>query len=466
MVLKAFYAIFRLIRRMLLPVLILVVGTAGMVALVKSKPEVEPRQPEEKEWTVTAQPVAYTKVTPEIALFARVESPRTADLSASLSADVIEVKVFEGDFVSPDAPLIDLDRSEAELIVEQRTADVNELIFELEREALQYRNDQRASRREREILALVREDIKRARSLEERNLGSKSNLDQALREEQRQLLAIEQRTLAIEGYESRKKRLEATLSRARSGLARARLDLERTAVKAPFEGRITQVLVSPGDRVRPGDRLLTLFDTSALELRSQIPLRHLPQFNRATGQGVELDARATVDGRQIRARLHRLTAEVRRGSGGADALFRVVEGGDWLQLGRTLRLIADLPAVDRGIVLPRSALYGTDRVFVVDQGRMRGVRVERLGEVGLETRDSQILVSSPDLKAGDMVVVTQLPNAIDGLKLRVVDASGASLAIDSGEESSGEKPQGEGDDDRAGADPSTDPSTDPSKSDG
>lgn len=450
MVSKVFYATFRLIRRMLLPVLILVVGTAGMVALVKSKPEFEPRQPEEKEWTVMAEPVAFGRVTPEIALFARVESPRTADLSASLSADVMAVRVFEGDSVSLDAPLIDLDRSEAELIVDQRIADVDELVSELERETLRYRNDLRASKREKEILALLREDIKRARSLEERNLGSKSNLDQARREEQRQLLAIEQRTLAIEGYESRKKRLEASLSRARSGLARARLDLERAAVKAPFDGRITQVLVSPGDRVRPGDRLLTLFDRSALELRSQVPLRYLPQFNRAMERGVEMSARAVVDGRQVRARLHRLTAEVKRGSGGADALFRVIEGSDWLQLGRTLRLIADLPPIEQGIVLPRSALYGTDRVFVVERGRMKGVRVERLGEVGLETRDSRILVSSPDLNAGDLVVVTQLPNAIDGLKLRVVDASGALIAIDSG----GGKPDPESEqgDDRASAD--------------
>ncbi len=426
MIAKFFSAVFRLLKRMVLPVLILVVGVWGMMALVNSKPELEPRQPEEKEWTVMAEPVALGKVTPEIALFARVESSRTADLSASLNADVLTVEIFEGDSVALDAPLVALDRSEAQLIVEQRIADVDELSSELEREALQYRNDLQAAKREKEILALVREDIKRARSLQERNLGSKSTLDQARREEQRQLLAIEQRTLAIEGYSSRKKRLEASLSRAQAGLARARLDLERTLVKAPFDGRITQVFVSPGDRVRPGDRLLTIFDSSALELRSQIPLRYLPQFSRTLERGSALDARARVDGLEIRARLHRLTAEVKRGSGGADALFRVVEGRDWLQIGRTLRLVADLPPVERGILLPRSALYGTDRVFVVERGRMKGVRVERLGEVDLDSPgSSRIVVASPDLNAGDLVVITQLPNAIDGLKLRVLDASGS-----------------------------------------
>ena len=194
------------------------------------------------------------------------------------------------------------------------------------------------------------------------------------------MLAVEQRRLAIREHDSRRKQIEAQLARVRALQSQAMLDLERTRVYPPFAGRITEVFVSPGDRVRPGDRLVAMFDGNMLELRAQIPLRHLPVVRAALDRGENLPARALVDGQEVRADLHRLTARVDRGSGGADGLFRVTRGSTWLQLGRTVELVLDLPAVEDAVTAPREALYGTDRVFVLDGERMRSVRVERLGE--------------------------------------------------------------------------------------
>ena len=80
-----------------------------------------------------------------------------------------------------------------------------------------------------------------------------------------------------------------------------------------------------------------------------------------------------VDGREVRAVLRRLTARVERGSGGADGLFGVTEGNAWLQIGRTVELILDLPPVHDAVTAPREALYGTDRVFVLEGERMKSV---------------------------------------------------------------------------------------------
>ena len=123
-----------------------------------------------------------------------------------------------------------------------------------------------------------------------------------------------------------------------------------------------------------------------LELRAQIPLRYLPVVRDALERGETLGARAVVDGQEVGAVLHRLTARVDRGSGGADGLFRVTEGNAWLQLGRTVEFIMDLPPVDDAIAVSREALYGTDRVFVLDGERMQSVEVERLGETHLRRR--------------------------------------------------------------------------------
>lgn len=408
------------ILRIALPVLILAAGIGGMTALVKSKPEREPLGSEERSWTVEAMAVEPGEVTPQLALFALVDSPRITNLSSAVTADVTAVDVLEGQRVGLEDRLLTLDDREIRLVLAQHDAEMAGFEADLEHETLRHRNNLAALEHEKRLLDLARREVARARDLAERKVGSEASLDQMRREEERQMLAVEQRKLAIREHRSRTKQIEAKLARARAQQAQAKLDLERTRLHPPFAGRITEVFVSPGDRVRSGDRLLAMFDTEMVELRAQIPLRRLPAVRAALERGETLGARAEVDGRGIRAVLHRLTARVDRGSGGADGLFRVTEGSAWLQIGRTVELILDLPPVHDAVAAPPGALYGADRVFVLDGERMKSVKVERLGETRSEGDGSlSMILRSPHLKPSDRMIVTQLPNAIDGLKVTV-----------------------------------------------
>jgi len=412
---------FSRIVRIVLPLLILVAGIGGMTALVKSKPEREALGVEERSWPVAVEAIEPGTVTPQLLLFALVDSPRVTHLSAAVTADVDAVDVLEGERVGVDDRLLALDDREIRLVVAQRDAELAGFEADLEHETLRHRNNLVALKHEEELLALARREVARARDLADRNVGSQASLDQVRREEERQMLAVEQRRLAIREHDARRKQIEAQLARARTQRSQAMLDLERTRVHPPFFGRITEVFVSPGDRVRPGDRLVAMFDSDMLELRAQIPLRHLPVVRAALDGGESLSARALVDGQEVRAELHRLTARVDRGSGGADGLFRVTRGNAWLQLGRTVELVLDLPAVENAVTAPREALYGTDRVFVLDGERMRIVEVERLGETRTARGGARLILRSPELKPNGRLIVTQQPNAIDGLKVRVAE---------------------------------------------
>ena len=409
--------------RIALPLLILAAGIGGMTALVKSKPERAPLGAEERSWPVAATAVEPGTVTPQLVLFALVDSPRITHLTSAVTADVRAVDVLDGQQVRLDDRLLALDDREIRLVLAQRDAEMAGFEADLEHETLRHQNNVAALKHEKELLEIVRREVARARDLAERKAGSEASLDQVRREEERQMLAVEQRKLAIREHQSRKKQIEAKLARARAQQSQAMLDLERTRAYPPFEGRITEVFVSPGDRVRPGDRLLTMFDTQMLELRAQIPLRYLPVVRAALDRGEILGAQAVVDGQEVRADLQRLTAQVDRGSGGADGLFRVTKGNTWLQLGRTVEFILDLPAVKDAVAAPHEALYGTDRVFVLDGERMKSVDVERLGETHPENGEGRVILRSPDLKPSDRLIVTHLPNAIDGLKVKVAAAS-------------------------------------------
>ena len=72
-------------------------------------------------------------------------------------------------------------------------------------------------------------------------------------------------------------------------------------------------------------------------------------------------------------------------------------------------------------VLPYEAIYGTDRIYRLEGERMRTLQVERVGEQRGLDGSARVLVRSPELKAGDEIVITQLPNAMDGLRVRVAE---------------------------------------------
>ena len=77
-----------------------------------------------------------------------------------------------------------------------------------------------------------------------------------------------------------------------------------------------------------------------------------------------------------------------------------------------------LTAEENTIALPPQALYGGGHVYRVNGERIERVSVDRVGE----KRDSSgnfVLVRTDELQPGDAIVATQLPNAVDGLKVTV-----------------------------------------------
>ncbi len=79
----------------------------------------------------------------------------------------------------------------------------------------------------------------------------------------------------------------------------------------------------------------------------------------------------------------------------------------------------DLPDASNSVALPYEAVYGTNRIYRLEGERMRGLNVERVGEQRSPDGGARVLVRGPDLQPGDRIVTTQLPNAMDGLRVKV-----------------------------------------------
>jgi len=412
-------------KKILLPIVILAVSTAVVIYLVKTRPEKKPVEVKEHTWTVTTQTVVPTAIAPTLSLYGRVESPRTSTLrsptfSLNGNGEVVELAILEGQSIKAKQILLRLDDRDSQLNLQQREADVADIEAQLDSEAVQHQNDIASVGHEETLLQLVQKSVDRATELEKRKLGSTSAADETQQAIERQHLSLNARRTQIKTFDLKIKQLQAKLQRAVALRDAAKLELERMQIKAPFSGTVAKVEVAIGDRVRSGDVLLTLYDNAALEVRAQIPLRYQATVLNSLAKKQSISAETLIDEHQVRLRLTRIAGQINKDSGGIDGLFTVEKGQEFLRLGQLLNLTLNLPEATEIVVLPFEAVYGTNRIYKLQDNRMQGVLVERVGEKVAVAGESHILVRSAELKPGDKVITTQLPNAMDGLKVQVL----------------------------------------------
>ncbi len=395
-----------------LPLLILAIGFGGVIYIFKTKPKKEAIKIEEQTWQVAVLSVNPSSLSPTITLYGRVESPRTTTLrtpsqSLNINAKVIEVAVLEGETVKKGKVLIRLEDSDSRLNIKQRKADIIEIKAQIQLEKHTHANNITALSHETSLLKLMQTSVKRLHQLNKQRVSSQSALDEAQQAVERQMLAVINRRLAIKNHKSRLTQLQAKQTRAIAQRDLAYLELGRTKITAPFSGMIADVTVAVGERVRSGDILLSLYDNTALEVRAQIPSRYQDMV-----VGGEL-LQAQVHKKDILLELNRVSGQINPDSGGIDGLFSVKNGA--LRLGEFLSLSLTLPKQSRVVALPFEAVYRLNHIYKLVEGRMKAIQIERIGKIG----QSQILVRSSDLQKGDQVIITQLPNAMDGLKVQV-----------------------------------------------
>ena len=402
--------------KFLLPILVIGAGVGLFRHFHATKVEPDPIQSRLRPPVVAAMVVKPQSLAPELTLFGRIEAPNNSVLSAGIAADVMEVTVREGNFVPAGNVVVRLDDADAALEILQRKASVAEIDAQIESDRRSYTADREALEREQEMLALMQKAVARARALARTSAGTQATLDDALHQEQQLLLAITQRRRNIDDHSARMKLWKARLDNAEAALSRAEHDYSRTRIRAPYSGRVIEVLVSPGDRVTPGIPLVRMYDHLLLEVRAQVPRRYVPLLRESIEQGREIVAILQNDRGEFRLMLDRLAAAVTRGQGGVDAFFRAGQG-TLPALGSTVELALELPSLDGVVAIPPDALYGDDRVYRIVGGRLESRAVTRLGLRRDAEGGRQLLLDGAAFEEGDLVMVSRLPQAINGLEV-------------------------------------------------
>jgi HlyD family secretion protein len=397
------------------PRLIIFIAVFVAVALLMTRPQEARSLAAEKAWRVVTLPVSAGSLSPALELFGSVLSPQDAQLSAALDAEVMKLKVLDGAQVAKGDVLVELDGRDAQLTLAERQAEVKEIDASVRLTKRRLSRNRLALLGEQELLAITLSQATRAADLFADQLISAADVETTSENLKRQQLAVNQSKLTVEENQLAIEQQQAQMARARAQRDRAQLDVERSVIRAPFPGVISDLNVSIGDRVRAGDELMRLQNPDAIEIRAQIPSRYAESVSLGLNSGATIAARINIDGRLLNGEVARVSGQTREGSGGVDSFIRLTESELGLRLGATVRVLLDLPEVDGVIGIPAEALYGRDRLYRISDGRMEMVAIERVGERIRADGKTEIIVRSELLSDGDEIIVTKLSNAVDGL---------------------------------------------------
>ncbi|SDT20135.1 HlyD family secretion protein [Halopseudomonas xinjiangensis] len=409
-------------RKRLVPVLIIAIGIAVFVLLRVTRPAPEPVAPQERSWRVETLVVEPSALQPSLTLYGQLESPRRFTVVAPLAGRIDQLPVRDGQVVEEGTLLVALDDADIEPRLQQARAELRDAEAQLTSERSAHANDRQALELEKRILANARRTLERTEQLIERQVVSRADLEAASDALERAALTVATRERAIESFPSREAALQARVDRAQSSLESTERDVQRSRFRAPFDGVVSQVEVAVGDQVSANASLMQFYPVDGMELRATLPQIYSQDFVQALAAGEQLVAHTLEVAPPVSMTLQRIAglAEAR----GVEAIFRLDEAAPNLRLGTLLAVSVPRPVRQNSVALPYSALYGNDTIYQLIDGRMARLRVERVGETLREDGSRWVLVRSEQLQPGMRIIVTHLPNAIDGLRVDPVEQSG------------------------------------------
>jgi len=225
------------------------------------------------------------------------------------------------------------------------------------------------------------------------------------------------------------KEAKASVDAATAELEQARRDLDRTKIRAPFDGRVQERAVGLGQAVGGSTPLGEIFATDFAEIRLPLAPRQLDFINLPSHPG---DSEVSVTLTDAIGQRHEVQweAKIVRTEGALDESsrelfaiariddpFGLISGKPPLRIGQPVRASIRGNILKEVFVIPRHAMRGVNRIYLVDR---QNPAIQRTNiEPIWSTADE--LVIKEGLQPGQWLATTRLPYAPDGAPVEVVE---------------------------------------------
>lgn len=259
------------------PVLILAIGILGY-KFFGVKPDVPKRDQEpDIATTVDTAPVRYFDDSFNIEVEGAAVPFRSLTIAAEVGGRIKhKAKTSKaGSYLLEKDLLFEIDPTDYKLEIDRYRSQLNQAKAEISAVEIDIQNTEALAQIAEDDLKLQQKDLKRLEGLFQRGAISEREVDDVRREELVARNAFQTLANQINTHKQKIKTLEAARNLVASQLERAEVDLERTKVYSPTIGSVIMDHVEENDYVQKGAALVTLNDTSRVEIKCNLKVDEL-----------------------------------------------------------------------------------------------------------------------------------------------------------------------------------------------
>ena len=406
-----------------------VVLVAIMIAivLVILRPKAERRVVEDIGRLVEVFAARSEKVQMVIEAYGTVEPREELLLVAEVRGQIVatDPTFEEGNFVTRGTRLIQIDPRTYELEVQRRKVQIKQAQAEIRRLEQEVLNLQARIKIAKSDVALSKSEYFRLKKLIDRKVIAQSTVDKT---EQQYLASLErlqslENQLALTGPQ--KEQLLAQRDMARVMFAETKLDLERSAIVAPFDGWVLAKTVEVGQHVTVGQSMGRIYRAGELDIEVRIPVKDFKWLPAELNGDARIEADIIFENQGVRmiwkGRVSRVKAQMDDKTRTLPVVIEVDAASNSAENRNALRLRPGMfvtarikgQEVSQAFVLPRYVVYPGDVIYTVAGDRLKIKPVDIL-----RTFKDSVIVSQ-GLSNGERIIKTPLSDATDGMLVRV-----------------------------------------------
>jgi RND family efflux transporter MFP subunit len=355
-------------------------------------------------------------------LYGQTVAGRKVELRSLVAGEIVAVSdnLREGAPVQAGEVLLEIDQFDYQGALEEARANLAEAEAKLGESAARIASERDALARASEQLELARRDLERARELRGRGTLSERAVDDRVLVVSQREQAVEQRTNNLRIEEAREQQQRAANARLEWRVRQAERNLADTKLTAPFDAYVQGVAAQVGRTLNANDVIATLLDRTWIEVRFSLSDQ---QFGRIlegdgdiVGRPVSVNWRIGSEPVTYAGTIERIAPQIASESGGVDVYARLRGNSHLAALRSGAFVEVEIPdRVYRGVArLPDTAIYGTDRIYVINDGRLAARQVDVVGYDGAD-----VLVRG-ELTDGERVIVSRISEAGEGLLVEEV----------------------------------------------
>ena len=331
-----------------------------------------------------------------------IRARHSAEIRTEIAGRIVRVAAEEGKFVRKGTLLAKLDDREYAVALEEARAQYFQALSLLAIEDEEVEIPERPEELQEQIAELERLESQGRITREER-LAREIQLDvQALKDGHYRLEVVTARS---------------GMAAARAAVERAKLSLERTELRAPFDGAITGLELSPGEQVAVGETLCTL--VNSVDIEAQVGVLESDIGKLEVGRPALLTIPALND--TLLVTVDVISPQFDRDSRTCEVLLRLNNADGMVRPGMFARAIIAGETFQDRLLVPKEAILtrnGRPLLFKVEGDRAKWLYL-RLGKQNDHLVEIERVLQGGSLEPEDQVIVTDHLTLAHDAKIKV-----------------------------------------------